>query len=466
MLEVRITMRKLITALLLLAAAAPVDGYEFHNNLGVAGMAVDAAGSVYLTGRELSLVGPIFSQTSVLIKLDDAGIPVYTTHLEQDFKMDGTVVSGVAVDELGNIYITGYAEKSGLPTVNALQPVYGGTGDAFVAKLKPDRSGFLYLTYLGGSQFDGGRRIAVDSSGNAYVTGSTCSDDFPIVNGAQPSFGSKDASGCDAFAAKLDPTGAALIYSTYVGGSRDEYGLAIAVDSSGSAYIAGSTTSIDFPTANPLQAELGRCSDTSFACRDAFVTKLNASGGLVYSTYLGGNGPDQANGIAADAAGNAYITGSTASTDFPTLQAFQSKSGDRADCGGNCGDAFAAKVDPSGKLVYSTYLGGSGIDGASAIASDADGNAYVTGGADSTDFPNTSSAPAPARFAAFVAKLNAGGSGLLFSTYIGPNTDEERSTGGDAIALDGAGKLYVAGATLSWIFSDAFVVRLDSSGER
>jgi hypothetical protein len=401
-----------------------------------------------------------------LIKLDDSGTPLYTTHIEQDLKIGGIIVSGVAVDESGSIYITGYAERSGLPTVNALQPVYGGMGDAFVAKLKPDRSGFVYLTYLGGSGFDGGRRIAVDSSGNAYVTGSTCSADFPTVNSAQPSFGSKSGSGCDTFAAKLDPTGGALVYSTYLGGSRDEFGLAIAVDSSGNAYVAGSTASTDFPTANPLQAELGRCGDTNSACRDAFVTKLNASGGIVYSTYLGGTGPDQANGIAADAAGNAYITGSTASTDFPTLQAFQSKSGDRPDCGGNCGDAFVVKVDPSGKLVYSTYVGGAGIDSASAIAADADGNAYITGSADSINFPTTSSVPAPARFAGFVAKLNTAGSALLFSTYVGPDTDEELSTGGNAIALDAAGKLYVAGATLNSIYSDAFVVRLDSSGER
>lgn len=428
-------------------------------------MAVDAAGNVYLTGTELSFVGPVFSQTSVLIKLDDTGTPVYTTHIEQELKMGGIIVSGVAVDQSGSIYITGYAERSGLPTVNAFQAVYGGMGDAFVAKLKSDRSGFVYLTYLGGSGFDGGRRIAVDSSGNAYVTGSTCSADFPIVNSAQASFGSKGGSGCDAFAAKLDPTGAALIYSTYIGGSSDEYGLAISVDSSGNAYVAGSTTSTDFPTANPLQAELGRCADTNSLCRDAFVTKLNASGGIVYSTYLGGTGPDQANGIAADAAGNAYITGSTISTDFPTLQAFQSELSPNA-WAENCGDAFVVKVDPSGKLVYSTYLGGSGCDSASAIAVDADGNAYVAGSADSSNFPTTSSVPAPALFTAFVAKLNAAGNALLFSTYVGPNTDEERSTGGDAIALDATGKLYVAGATLNWIYSDAFVVRLDSSGER
>src|SRR5262249_21886307 len=166
------------------------------------------------------------------------------------------------------------------------------------------------------------------------------------------------------------------------------------------------------------------------------------------------------------AAGNAYVTGSTASADFPTFQAFQSSSGDGAGCGGNCGDAFVVKVDPSGKFVYSTYLGGSGFDNASAIAADAAGNAYVTGVADSSGFPASSSAPAPARFPAFAAKLNADGSALLFSTYVSPNTDDDRSTAGNAIALDASGRVYVAGATLDRLVSDAFVVRLDSSGER
>ncbi len=457
----------LIASLMLLAAAAQALPYEFRNNVGVTGMAVDSAGAVYLTGSEVSFVGPVFSQTSVLIKLDATGAPVYTAHIERDLSgMSGILVSGVAVDDAGSVYITGYVEKSGLPTVSAAQPIYGGKGDAFVAKLKADRSGFVYLTYLGGSGFDVGRRIAVDAGRNAYVTGVTCSTDFPTRNSAQAVYAGKGNVGCDAFVTKLDPTGSTLVYSTYLGGAKDEAGLAIAADSSGNAYVAGSTTSTDFPTASPLQAGPGRCLDAAVVCRDAFVTKLDASGAIVYSTYLGGAGPDQANGIAADAAGNAYVTGSTASADFPTLQAFQSSLGDRGDCGGNCGDAFVVKVDPSGKLVYSTYLGGSGFDNASAIAADAAGNAYVTGVADSSDFPTTSQAPAPARFPAFVAKFSADGSALLFSTYVSPNTDDDRSTGGDAIALDAAGKVYVAGATLDRLVSDAFVVRLDSSGER
>jgi hypothetical protein len=387
-------------------------------------------------------------------------------------------MGGVAVDAAGSVYITGYAGQSGLSTVNAAQPFYGGMGDAFVAKLKPDGSGFSYFTYLGGSGRDGGRRIAVDSSGNAYVTGYTCSINFPTVNTAQASYGGKGNFGCDAFAAKLDPTGAALVYSTYLGGSRDEYGLAIAADSSGNAYIAGSTTSIDFPTVNAIQAELGRCSYTNYACRDAFVVKLNASGLMLYSTYLGGTRHEQANGIAADAAGNAYITGITGSTDFPTAQAFQPSSGDRADCGGNCGDAFAAKLNPSGRLSYSTYLGGSGIDSGSAIAVDAGGNAYVTGAAGAADFPATDSRQAPARDIAFVAKLNAAGSALQFLTYFRTEGDSrtvivnpaiaspyEEATSGDAIGLDAAGRIHVAGATGGWGYSDAFVVRFDSPAE-
>src|SRR5258708_7054584 len=336
-----------ITFLLLLAAGTEGLPYEFRNNVGVTGMAVDSAGAVYLTGSEVSFIGPVFSQTSVLIKLDATGAPVYTAHIERDLSgMSGILVSVVAVDDAGSVYITGYAEKSGLPTVSAAQAIYGGKGDAFVAKLKADRSGFVYLTYLGGSGFDVGRRIAVDAGRNAYVTGVTCSTDFPTRNSAQAVYAGKGNVGCDAFVTKLDPTGSTLVYSTYLGGAKDEAGLAIAADSSG-----------------------------------------------------------------------------------------------------NCGDAVVVKVHPSGKLVYSTYLGGSGFDNASAIAADAAGNAYVTGVADSSDFPTTSQAPAPARFPAFVAKFSADGSALLFSTYVSPNTDDDRSTGEDALALDAAAKVYVAAAT-------------------
>jgi hypothetical protein len=402
-----IVIRKLIYSLSLLAAAISAHAFEFYrDNFNTPAMAVDAAGNVYLTGYALmTSFGPVYRENPFLIKLDPTGAPVYTINFERDFNgMAGIHISGVAVDGAGSVYLTGSASQSGLRTVNAVQPVFGGMSDAFVAKLKPDGSGFVYLTYLGGSGPDTGRQIAVDHRGSTYVTGSTCSTKFPTVNAAQASFGGKGQFGCDAFVTKLDPAGDTLIYSTYLGGSRDEQALAISADSAGNAYVGGFTASIDFPTTNPLQAELASCSPTNLTCSDAFIVKLNTSGAIVYSTYLGGIERDEVNGIAIDAAGNAYVAGITA-TDFPTAKAFQLSSGNPSNCG-DCAGAFVAKLNPAGESVYSTYVSGSRQDRASAIAVDTDGNAYVTGGAATpANSPQT-----PGATGAFVAKLNAGGS--------------------------------------------------------
>src|SRR5438874_1208469 len=181
-------------------------------------------------------------------------------------------------------------------------------GDAFVTKLNASGSALLYSTYLGGNSEDDGNGIAVDAAGSAYVAGLTTSTDFPTANPLQ----SKNAGSSDVFVAKLNASGSALIYSTYLGGSSSDFAFGIAVDSSGNAYVTGHTASTDFPTANPLQSKNAGSSDV-------FVAKLNASGSaLIYSTYLGGSSSDFAFGIAVDSSGNAYVTGQTASTDFPT----------------------------------------------------------------------------------------------------------------------------------------------------
>jgi hypothetical protein len=203
----------------------------------------------------------------------------------------------------------------------------------------------------------------------------------------------------DAFVAKLNPDGSALVYSTYLGGGGVDYGYGIAVDSFGNAYVTGRTYSADFPTANPLQASYG-------GELDAFVAKLNATGSaLVYSTYLGGSRYDEGNSIAVDSSGNAYVTGVTYSTNFPTATPFQST------CGGcsTYADAFVAKLNAIGSaLVYSTYLGGSGVDYGYGIAVDSSGNAYVTGETSSTDFPvaHPLQASAHGNFDVFVTKIS------------------------------------------------------------
>jgi len=233
----------------------------------------------------------------------------------------------------------------------------------------------VYSTYLGGSGNENGFGIAVDSEGAAYVTGDTESNDFPTKS---PFQGTK-AGSMNAFIAKVDSSGSALIYSTYLGGSLEDSGFGIAVDSEGAAYVTGRTSSIDFPTQNPIQ-------ETNAGCLDTFITKVNASGSaLIYSTYLGGFEYDPGYGIAVDSEGAAYVIGWTFSSDFPTQNPIQGSFG-----GGDYGeyDAFIAKVNSSGSaLIYSTYLGGSDDDKGRGIAVDSEGTAYLTGQTSSTNFP-------------------------------------------------------------------------------
>lgn len=294
-----------------------------------------------------------------------------------------------------------------------------------------------YSSYLGGSSFDTGAGIAVDAAGEAYVTGSTYGNTFPNVGGA--------ASGGlgDAFVTKFKADGTGLVYSTYLGGSANDGGAAIAIDATGSAYVTGSTRSTNFPTTpGAFQPSLGG------VYTNAFVTKLTLTGGLAYSSYLGGSGGDEGDGIAVDATGSAYVTGQTGAGDFPTTSlAFQRTNP------GPGPHVFVTKVAPTGTaLVYSTYLAGDAVEYGKAIAVDSAGSAYVTGETQSTTFPTTSGAfetsnPNSA-FVGFVTKLNILGSGLVYSTYLGGLSGPYSSAdGGYGIAVDGSGDAYVAGST-------------------
>ncbi|HEX7333081.1 MAG TPA: SBBP repeat-containing protein [Pyrinomonadaceae bacterium] len=250
--------------------------------------------------------------------------------------------------------------------------------DAFVSKLNATGSDLLFSTFLGGSFSDLGLGIAVDSSGNIAVVGSTNSTNFPTVNAFQSTPGPNvNCTGSrTAFVTKINPSAPSYVFSTYLGGSRCDTATSVATDSAANVYVTGSTFSADFPIANAFQATIG---DT-FSREDAFVTKFNSSGALSYSTYLGGNNADTGFGIAVDSSGNAYVTGSTVSTNFPTANPIKATS--------EGGDAFVTKLNSQGSaLVYSTYLGGSGSDTARGIAVDLTGNAYITGFTSSIDFP-------------------------------------------------------------------------------
>ena len=361
-----------------------------------------------------------------------------------------------------------------------------------------------YSTLVGGSGRDHADAIAVDSSGNAYITGGTDSSDFPTAGAFQGSL--LNSSFGNAFVTKLNATGSALVYSTYLGGTGGENGTGIAVDSAGNAYVSGSTGSTDFPTtsgafqttpgssyvaklnasgsalvyatylgngggvtANSIAVDSsGEAFVTGTASRgflpttagafqtsptagfNAFVTKFNSAGtALVYSTYLGGSFfVTQGNDIAIDSAGSAYVTGSTFDGAFPTTtNAFQSVN--HSTISGQ--NAFVSKLNASGSaLVWSTYLGGSTSDSGFGIAADSSGNAYVAGLANSTDFPTTAGSflttnPAPGIPVGFVTKLNSTGSALAYSTYLG-GTDAFETIPHRA-RVDSAGNAYVTGFT-------------------
>ena len=422
---------------------------------------------------------------------------VYSTYLG-----GGGLVTAIAADSGGNAYVVGSTGATDFPTE---QPIQGTNlehnfATAFIAKFNAAGTALVYSTYLGGTGNDrsgnlgfcgpassdnfgrgslidgnggdGATAIAVDAAGNAYIAGFTSSSDFPTVEPFQETNRAAANHGSNAFLAKLNAAGNALVYSTYLGGSGTQGALitgdsatAIAVDAAGDAYVTGITMSPDFPTLTPFQAT----NEEPSGKPTAFVAKLNTSGSaLVYSSYLGGSGgnPDAdvgdcANAIAVDGSGNAYVAGQTSSANFPTAAAFQSANRSVGStpysAAGPGGNAFVTKINSSGSaLLYSTYLGGSTDDAALAVAVDSSGDAYISGYTSSSDFP-TSNALQPQNATgghganAFVTELNAAGSELIYSTYLGGSTDDQAN----AIALDAAGNAYVAGSTYSNDFPTA-----------
>jgi hypothetical protein len=313
------------------------------------GIAVDSSGSAYVTGSTASTDFPTKNPYQPMLSSGGLAIDAFVTKLSADGSAlvystylgggcSGGGLSecginegyGIAVDSSGSAYVVGDTDSSAFPTQNPLRPNLAGDFDIFVTKFSPAGNTLVYSTYLGGSKAESGFGVAVDPSGNAYVTGKTASLDFPTVSAFQPAFGGGNY---DAFVSKLNPDGSALVYSTYLGGSGSEGNLSrIGVDSSGNAYIVGSTDSTNFPTANAIQSARAGPGD------NAFITKLNAAGnGLVYSTYLGGNSLNLGFGIAVDAAGNAYVAGQTWSANFPTKNPFQGSLR-------GTDDAFIAKI--------------------------------------------------------------------------------------------------------------------------
>jgi hypothetical protein len=410
------------------------------------GVRREVAGGYRLAGsREVAFEVAAYDRRRALV-IDP--VLAYSTYLGGS---SGDAVAGIAVDAQGFAYVAGTTTSGDFPTTpGSFQPVSPGNYNAYVAKLDPTGSALVWSTYLGGSGYDGAAGIAVDAAGHAHLTGFAYSPDFPLTPGAldpTPGIG---------FVAKLAPSGAALVYSTYLGGDGLTSPRAIALDASEHAYVAGVTASADYQTTpGAFQPDLA-------GGDDVFVAKLDPSAtALVYSTYLGGaehERPGAGSGIAVDAAGAVYLAGKTLSSDFPvTPGAF--------DVDWNFGeDAFVAKLDPAGAaLEYSTYLGGSGENDGRAIAIDAAGHAFVAGVTYSIDFPTTPGALQPAFGGiqdGFVAKLDPTGSALLYATYLGG----AQSDSANGLALDHLGRAYVTGSIQSNWNDDASLTRLSPTG--
>ncbi|MEE8405254.1 MAG: SBBP repeat-containing protein [candidate division Zixibacteria bacterium] len=425
----------------------PVLSYSTYlggsdNEIGQ-GIAVDASGAAYVIGITISTDFPTFnpyqgtfqgSTDAFVTKLSSSGNSlIYSTYLGGSDFEDG---QGITVDASGAAYITGETDSPDFPILNAFQGTFQGINDAYVAKLNSS-GGLVYSTYLGGTNYDFALGIAIDDSGAAYVTGTTYSTDFPMLN---PYQGTHLGGLTDIFVTKLNIAGDSLVYSTYLGGSHTDDTYDIAVDASGSAYITGWTRSVDFPTLNPFQ-------DTLKGKFDVFVTKFSSSGNsLVYSTYLGGSSDnDYGHGIAVDATGAAYVTGETDSPDFPMFNAYQGT------YQGGTKDVFVTKISSSGdSLVYSTYLGGSGRDVGFGISIDSSGVACIAGNTSSSDFPmlNPYQGTYQGISDVFVTKLSSSGGGLVYSTYLG-GADVDNCFG---LAVDTSGAAYVTGYTWSTDF--------------
>ena len=442
--------------------------------------AVDASYAMLGNGRVGFNLGAYDKSAQLVID----PVLVYSTFLGGNL---GDRAADIAVDGSKNAYVVGFSDSySGFPTKNAYQSINKRANDIFVAKFGPTGT-LLYSTFIGGTGADEGASIAIDTSGNAYLTGLTSSVDFPTASAYQTVLGGVQ----DAFVTKLNASGGGLIYSSYLGGSSNttfagatgDYGYGIAVDASGSAYVAGWTAATNFPVVSAYQstraATPSGCNASADANKcarsDAFVAKFNASGNqLVYSTYLGGTEYDEAYALAIDSGGNAYVTGTTTSSNFPTASAKQAVSS------GN-GDGFVTKLGPAGNaLSYSTYLGGVGQDLGYGLAVDASGNAYVVGVTASANFPSVT--PAQSFNAGlggsgtdgFLTKVAPAGNAWVFSTFIGGSGSEAAN----GVAIDDAGNAYVSGQTTSTVgmpvgnaiqasnagFSDGFLVKVSGSG--
>lgn len=425
-------------------------------------IAVDDAGDTYVSGSTLSADFPAtpgafdtshnLQYDVFVVKLNSEGTGlIYGTFLGGSDWDEG---HSIDIDETGAVYLAGGTRSADFPTTpGAFDTSHNGEFDIFVVKVNADGGGLVYATYLGGSGHEChlGCSIATGGAGEAYVTGFTLSPDFPTTPEA---FDRTLDGGLDAFVARLDAGGANLAYGTFLGGTYIDAGYAVAVDGAGHAFVAGWTTSRDFPV-TPGAFDTSYNGDAPQNVGDVFVVKLGIDGSeLIYATYLGGQGGDCDFGcaIAVDGSGSAYVTGSTSSSNFPTTpEAFNTSfNGGMVE---GCCDAFASKLNSEGtQLVYSSYLGGSAWEEGRGIVVDEAGNAYISGWTHSSNFPVTRNGFDTSfngdsfyDLDAFLVKLNPGGTDLAYGSFLGGTNGDQAF----AVALNEAGAAYVTGRTWS-----------------
>jgi hypothetical protein len=452
-----------------LAYATLLGGFASRNSSlydEAKAIAVDATGATYVTGSTIARGFPTtpgaydetfngeyyyYPDTFVSKLSPDGSTLVYSTFVGGDERDAG---AGIAVGPGGEATIVGTTESADFPTTPEAFDTTLGSGyyeDGFVARLSADGSSLVYSTFLGGTYYDGATGVAVDAAGAAYVTGYAVSSDFPTTPGSfDPGYNGYGHH--DAFVTKVNATGSDLVYSTYLGGGGSEIGRAIAIDGTGAAVVVGETGSPSFPT---TPGAFDRTfNGYQYNALDAFVTKLAPSGGaLVYSSYLGGTYFDSAASVALDADGAVYVGGVTESSDFPaTAGAFDTTLGTEYPYNQ---DGFVAKVSATGaSLGFATYLGGDGDDAVAGVAVDPAGMVFVTGATRSSNFPTTPGAFDTTfnnsyYYEAFATSVQASGSALGYSTFLGGNENDF----GDAIAVDDAGIVFVAGRTESSDFA-------------
>ncbi len=381
--------------------------------------------------RKLLIIDPI-------IEINPLGMSTFIGGSGSDYG------NSIAVDDSDNVYVTGYTiggDPDFPTTFNAYNQTNNGGSDVFVTKLAANGSILLFSTYIGGSGDDRAYSLVLDSENNVYLTGQT-SGGGPAYPTTSNAFNQTHSGGSDVFVTKLAANGSTLLFSTFLGGSGADYGRSIVIDDANNVYVTGQTRNgtSNFPTTN------GAFYETHNGQDDVFVTKLAANGStLLFSTFLGGSGYDRAFSIAVDNSENVYVAGYTidGTTDYPTT----SNAYDQTHNG--VYDAFVTKLAANGSiLLFSTFLGGSGLDCAYSIAVDNSENVYVAGYTidDTTDYPTTSNAYDQTHNGAsdvFVTKLAANGSTLLFSTYIGGSGDDY----GQSIVVDSENNTYLTGYT-------------------